>query len=261
MIDGALSPDVVLGLHRATHATLQVLAARLAGLDLPASEINVLATLAGHRPLTVGALATATATRPTTLTSVLDRLARRGYVTREGDPAHRRSFLISLTPAGAGGRDRIGGRADLEQAALRASARPSGPASSPSSTRCRRFPRDPGPQPAPAPQAPAPCPSARPARGPAPARAFRPPGGTGRTCRHPGRKTLPPGGAFRHRQHIHLAFLAVQRHGAPRAPEVVARWIGHIAAYERAPQKFNATVTRAWTELVAYHVAAPLPWH
>ena len=70
---------------------------------------------------------------------------------------------------------------------------------------------------------------------------------------------VPPGGAFRHRQHIHLAFLAVQRHGPARAPEVVARWIGHIAAYERAPQKFNATVTRAWTEIVAHHVAAGPP--
>ena len=90
----------MLGLHRATHATLQALSARLAGLDLPASEINVLASLAGHRPLTVGALATATATRPTTLTSVLDRLAGRGYVMREVDPADRRSFLISLTLVG-----------------------------------------------------------------------------------------------------------------------------------------------------------------
>jgi hypothetical protein len=70
---------------------------------------------------------------------------------------------------------------------------------------------------------------------------------------------VPPGGAFRHRQHIHLAFLAVQRHGAARAPGVVARWIGHIAAYGRAPQKFNATVTRAWTEMVAHHVAAGPP--
>ena len=67
---------------------------------------------------------------------------------------------------------------------------------------------------------------------------------------------VPPGGAFRHRQHIHLAFLAVQRYGAARAADVTARWITHIAAYERAPQKFNATVTRAWTEIVAHHMAA-----
>jgi hypothetical protein len=69
-------------------------------------------------------------------------------------------------------------------------------------------------------------------------------------------EVVPPGGAFRHRQHIHLAFLAVQRHGAARAVDAVARWITHIAAYERAPQKFNATVTRAWTEMVAHHVAS-----
>jgi hypothetical protein len=70
---------------------------------------------------------------------------------------------------------------------------------------------------------------------------------------------VPPGGAFRHRQHIHLAFLAVQRHGPARAADVVAGWIRHIAAYERAPQKFNATVTRAWTEIVAHHVTAGPP--
>jgi hypothetical protein len=70
---------------------------------------------------------------------------------------------------------------------------------------------------------------------------------------------VPPGGAFRHRQHIHLAFLAVQRHGAARAAGIVARWIQQIAAYQRAPQKYHATVTRAWTEIVAHHVAAGQP--
>jgi hypothetical protein len=72
-------------------------------------------------------------------------------------------------------------------------------------------------------------------------------------------QVVPAGGAFRHRQHIHLAFLAVQRYGTARAAEVVADWIRHIAAYERAPQKFNTTVTRAWTEIVAHHVAAGPP--
>jgi hypothetical protein len=66
---------------------------------------------------------------------------------------------------------------------------------------------------------------------------------------------VPPGGAFRHREHIHLAYLAVQRYGADRAAEVVSGWIRHLAAYQRAPQKFNATVTRAWTEIVAHHMA------
>ena len=100
MVNEAPPAGAVLALHRAAHATLQVLATRLARLDLPASEINVLANLAVRHPLTVGALAAATATRPTTLTSVLDRLVRRGHVVREVDPADRRSFLVSLTPAG-----------------------------------------------------------------------------------------------------------------------------------------------------------------
>lgn len=69
-------------------------------------------------------------------------------------------------------------------------------------------------------------------------------------------EVAPPGTAFRHRQHIHLAFIAVRRHGGPRAAELISRWIRHIAAYERAPQKYHATVTRAWTEVVAYHVGA-----
>jgi DNA-binding MarR family transcriptional regulator len=119
VIEGDPASGVVLGLHRATHATMHALAGRLDELDLAASEINVLANLAGHRPLTVGALAAATATRPTTLTSVLDRLVGRGYVVREVDPADRRSFLISLTAPGrlAAGTVAAAVR-DLEQRAL-----------------------------------------------------------------------------------------------------------------------------------------------
>jgi MarR family transcriptional regulator, organic hydroperoxide resistance regulator len=110
---------LVLALHRAAHATLHVLAARLAGLELSASEINALANLAGQPPVAVGALAAATATRPTTLTSVLDRLTRRGYMMREVDPADRRSFLVSLTPAGrAAARTAAAAVRDLEQQAL-----------------------------------------------------------------------------------------------------------------------------------------------
>jgi hypothetical protein len=67
-------------------------------------------------------------------------------------------------------------------------------------------------------------------------------------------EVAPGSTPFRHRQHIHLAWVAVQRYGTSRAPAVVAGWIRQVAAYERAPQKFNATITRAWTELVAHHI-------
>jgi DNA-binding MarR family transcriptional regulator len=119
VVHGSGDGGVVLALHRATHATLHVLAARLAGLNLNASEINVLANLADGRNRSVGEIASDTATKPTTLTSVLDRLERRGYLTRDLDPADRRSFLVSLTADGR--RAAAAARAaaaDLERAAL-----------------------------------------------------------------------------------------------------------------------------------------------
>jgi DNA-binding MarR family transcriptional regulator len=119
VIDAEYPGSVILALHRATHATLHALTSALADLDLPAADIDVLAILADGAGRTVGALATATATRPSTLTSLLDRLIKRGYIARELDPADRRSFLISLTPAGrAVAQHAATAIADLEQQAL-----------------------------------------------------------------------------------------------------------------------------------------------
>jgi MarR family transcriptional regulator, organic hydroperoxide resistance regulator len=92
--------SAVLALHRAAHATVHALATELAGLDLTGSEINALANLSGGRGRTVSELAVATGTRPTTLTSVLDRLERRGHITRGARPGDRRAVLIELTPSG-----------------------------------------------------------------------------------------------------------------------------------------------------------------
>jgi len=119
VIDAEYPGSVILALHRATHATLHALTTALADLDLPAADIDVLAILADGAGRTVGALATATATRPSTLTSLLDRLIRRGYIARELDPADRRSFLISLTPAGRAVAEHAAAAiADLERQAL-----------------------------------------------------------------------------------------------------------------------------------------------
>ena len=112
---------MIVALHRATHATLHALGSRLAGLDLSAPDINVLANLADGARRTVGALATATATKPTTLTSALDRLARRGYLVRDLDPGDRRTFLISLTPSGEAAAQTVAAAVrDIERQALAA---------------------------------------------------------------------------------------------------------------------------------------------
>jgi DNA-binding MarR family transcriptional regulator len=97
-----VSPDesVLLALQRATHVTLHALSHELAGLGLTAAEINALANLADGRSRTVSELGAATGTRPTTLTSVLDRLERRGHITRGRRPGDRRAVLIELTEPG-----------------------------------------------------------------------------------------------------------------------------------------------------------------
>jgi MarR family transcriptional regulator, organic hydroperoxide resistance regulator len=92
--------SALLALQRATHATLQVLAAELVDLDLTPSEINTLANLADGQGRTVSELGAAVGTRPTTLTSVLDRLERRGHISRGTRPGDRRSVLVELTSAG-----------------------------------------------------------------------------------------------------------------------------------------------------------------
>jgi hypothetical protein len=65
---------------------------------------------------------------------------------------------------------------------------------------------------------------------------------------------VPPDQGFRHRQHVHLAFITARRYGTARAPGVITDWIRQLTAH--TPQKFNATVTRAWTEIVGYHITA-----
>ena len=89
-----------LELIRATHATLHALGRDLAGLHISNSETCVLAILADGRARTVGELAGLTAIRPTTLTSVLDRLESRGFAAREADPEDRRSYGVLLTRDG-----------------------------------------------------------------------------------------------------------------------------------------------------------------
>ncbi|MGW2151812.1 MarR family winged helix-turn-helix transcriptional regulator [Nonomuraea bangladeshensis] len=56
--------------------------------------------LADGHGRTVSQLGAAVGTRPTTLTSVLDRLERRGHITRGTRAGDRRSVLVELTDSG-----------------------------------------------------------------------------------------------------------------------------------------------------------------
>lgn len=111
--------SALLALQRATHATLHLIATELVDLDLTASEINALANLADGRGRTVSQLGAAVGSKPTTLTSVLDRLERRGHVTRTTRAGDRRSVLIELTESGRATAAHITGTlAEIERRAL-----------------------------------------------------------------------------------------------------------------------------------------------
>jgi MarR family transcriptional regulator, organic hydroperoxide resistance regulator len=111
--------SAVLALQRTTHHTLHALSQELAELNLTAAEINALANLAGRGALNVRELSEQTGTRASTLTGVLDRLERRGFLTRELDAADRRSFRLPLTEAGRAAAGRVRAAvAALEGAAL-----------------------------------------------------------------------------------------------------------------------------------------------
>jgi hypothetical protein len=59
---------------------------------------------------------------------------------------------------------------------------------------------------------------------------------------------------FGHRQHVHLTWLAVRRFGTDAAVDVVSEGIQRTTRYAGAPRKYNATISRAWVELVGHHV-------
>jgi hypothetical protein len=60
---------------------------------------------------------------------------------------------------------------------------------------------------------------------------------------------------FGHREHLQLTWLAVRRCGTAGAVELISDGIRRTARYAGVPQKYNATVSQAWVELTAYHMA------
>jgi CDP-diacylglycerol--glycerol-3-phosphate 3-phosphatidyltransferase len=66
-------------------------------------------------------------------------------------------------------------------------------------------------------------------------------------------RTLPVS-AFHHRDHLRLAWLVVQRHGAGEAPDLVARGLRSFAEAHGHGPRYHETMTRFWASLVAHAV-------
>ncbi|MCM2258796.1 MAG: hypothetical protein NDJ94_24440, partial [Vicinamibacteria bacterium] len=56
--------------------------------------------------------------------------------------------------------------------------------------------------------------------------------------------------AFRHRDHVRMAWLMLRAHGA-RAPEAIRDGIRHFAAIKGATGLYHETLTRFWVEACA----------
>ena len=90
--------ELIFGIHRTTHRIGLYIARHTA--DLSQAEAHILCHLAESDKATIAELHRAFAHRRSTLTSVLDRLAGRGLITRETSEKDRRSFVVSLTRSG-----------------------------------------------------------------------------------------------------------------------------------------------------------------
>jgi DNA-binding MarR family transcriptional regulator len=86
-------------IHRATHR-IGLYLADLRELGLSQGEAHILALLATSGPATIAALHRGLAHKRSTLTSILDRLADRGLVTREVGADDRRTFVVKPTARG-----------------------------------------------------------------------------------------------------------------------------------------------------------------
>ena len=88
------------------------LAARLEDLDITEIEAHLIARLAARGPCSVAEVQQAFGLRRSTLTNALDRLERKGLLTRQLYPADRRTFLLELTAPGREAAGRVTGVVD-----------------------------------------------------------------------------------------------------------------------------------------------------
>ena len=90
--------ELIFSIHRATHRI--GLYIQKHAPDLTQGEAHILCHLHESGDSTIAGLHRAFAHKRSTLTSVLDRLNARGFISRETSRADRRSFVVKLTAAG-----------------------------------------------------------------------------------------------------------------------------------------------------------------
>jgi DNA-binding MarR family transcriptional regulator len=108
-----MSLRLVPPIHRATHR-IGLYLADLCAHGLSQGEAHILARLATSASATIAELHRGLAHKRSTLTSILDRLAGRGFITRAVGARDRRTFVITPTTKGR----RVAGQVHRHLAAL-----------------------------------------------------------------------------------------------------------------------------------------------
>ncbi len=84
---------------RELNVQLALLSHRIGGhLDLKGTDLQCLDLIDSRGPLSPSTLARLAGLHPATMTAVIDRLERGGWITRERDPADRRGVLLKPIP-------------------------------------------------------------------------------------------------------------------------------------------------------------------
>lgn len=94
------SMPILRGVERAGQLMDRYLSERFAALSLTDAEVHVLMYLSDRERTSIADIQHAFGLRPSTLTSILDRLEQRGHLTREFNPEDRRSYRVVLTTEG-----------------------------------------------------------------------------------------------------------------------------------------------------------------
>ena len=87
-------------IHRAVRQISLYLEPKCAALGISPAEGHLLSYLASYAPCSIAEIIRVFGTRPSTMTSMLERLETDGFVKRETDPDDRRSVRVVLTQEG-----------------------------------------------------------------------------------------------------------------------------------------------------------------
>jgi DNA-binding MarR family transcriptional regulator len=87
-------------IHKAVRQIALFLEPKCAALGVSPAEGHLLSYLSSYAPCPVGEVLRVFGIRPSTMTSMLERLDRKGLLTRDPDPDDRRSVRITLTREG-----------------------------------------------------------------------------------------------------------------------------------------------------------------